>query len=66
MDSTEIQAFFRCARQQLSLSDVETIRIIEGLVDVLIAKKLLLTELPLPARQKLMERQPSQRARRAR
>jgi hypothetical protein len=25
---------------------------------VLIAKKLLLTELPLPARQKLMERQP--------
>lgn len=58
LDAPEIQAFFARARQRLSLSDTETIRVIEDLVDVLIQKKLLLlTDLPVPAQKKLMERQ---------
>jgi hypothetical protein len=58
LDSEEIQAFFGQARQRLSLSDVETIRVIEDVVDVLIRKKLLLlTDLPQAAQKKLMERQ---------
>jgi hypothetical protein len=58
LDSEEIQAFLGQARQRLSLSDVETIRVIEDVVDVLIRKKLLLlTDLPQAAQKKLMERQ---------
>ena len=53
-----IQAFLDRARESLSLSDAETIRVIEDLVDVLIDKKLLvLTDLPQAAQKKLMERQ---------
>lgn len=45
-------------RQSLEVSDVETVRVIEDLVDVLIEKKLLLlTDLPYPAQEKLLERQ---------
>lgn len=58
LNDPEIQAFFARARQQLSHSDTETIRVIEDLVDVLIEKKLLLlTDLPQAAQKKLMERQ---------
>ena len=58
LDSDEIQTFLGQARQRLSLSDVETIRVIEDVVDVLIRKKLLLlTDLPQAAQKKLMERQ---------
>ena len=58
LDSDEIQAFLGQARQRLSLSDGETIRVIEDVVDVLIRKKLLLlTDLPQAAQKKLMERQ---------
>jgi hypothetical protein len=57
-DDPEVIAFLEAARNQLSSSDAETIRVIEDLVDVLIEKKvLLLTDLPQPAQQKLMERQ---------
>jgi hypothetical protein len=58
LDSEEIQAFLGQARQRLSQSDVETIRVIEDVVDVLIRKKLLLlTDLPQAAQKKLLERQ---------
>jgi hypothetical protein len=54
----EIQAFLNTARDHLSSSDSETIRVIEDLIDVMIQKKLiLLTELPQAAQRKLMERQ---------
>jgi len=57
-DHPEVVAFLEAARNQLSSSDAETIRVIEDLVDVLIEKKLLLlTDLPHAAQQKLMERQ---------
>lgn len=58
LSDPDIQAFLARARQQLSHSDTETIRVIEDLVDVLIEKKLLLlTDLPQAAQKKLMERQ---------
>ena len=54
----EVMAFLEAAKDQLSSSDTETIRVIEDLVDLLIQKKLiLLTDLPLAAQQKLSERQ---------
>lgn len=54
----DVQAFLETARDRLSTSDSETIRVIEDIVDVLIQKKLiLLTDLPLAAQQKLSERQ---------
>ena len=54
----EVKAFLESARDHLSSSDSETIRVIEDLVDVLIRKKLLLlTDLPQAAQQKLMNRQ---------
>jgi hypothetical protein len=54
----DVQAFLEAAKSQLSSSDTETIRVIEDLVDVLIAKKvILLTDLPDAAQQKLSERQ---------
>ena len=53
-----MQAFLDAAKNQLSSSDTETIREIEDLVSVLIAKKvILLTDLPDAAQQKLSERQ---------
>jgi 5S rRNA maturation endonuclease (ribonuclease M5) len=54
----DVQAFLDAARNQLSSSDTETIRVIEDIVDVLIQKKvILLTDLPEAAQQKLSERQ---------
>ena len=54
----EVEAFLVAARQQLSLSDVETIRVLEDLIDVMIRKKLiLLTDLPEAAQRKITERQ---------
>ena len=54
----DVRAFLENAREQLSSSDAETIRVIEDLVDVLIQKKLiLLTDLPQAAQQKLSKRQ---------
>lgn len=54
----EVSAFLEAAKDQLSSSDTETIRVIEDLVDLLIQKKLiLLTDLPIAAQQKLSERQ---------
>lgn len=54
----DVRAFLESARQALTSSDSETIRVIEDLVDVLIRKKLiLLTDLPHAAQQKLIARQ---------
>ena len=54
----DVQQFLEAARNQLSSSDSETIRVIEDLVDLLIEKKLILfTDLPRAAQQKLSERQ---------
>jgi len=54
----EVLEFLQNAKNELSSTDSDTIRVIEDLVDVLIRKKLiLLTDLPVPARQKLSERQ---------
>jgi hypothetical protein len=54
----EVQEFLQNAKNELSSSDTDTIRVIEDLVDVLIRKKLiLLTDLPVPAQLKLSERQ---------
>ncbi len=54
----EVLEFLQNAKNELSSSDSDTIRVIEDLVDVLIQKKLiLLTDLPVPAQQKLTERQ---------
>jgi hypothetical protein len=54
----DVRAFLDSARQALTSSDSETIRVIEDLIDVLIQKQLiLLTDLPHPAQQKLTERQ---------
>ncbi len=53
----DVQAFLDSAKQALTTSDSETIRVIEDLVDVLIQKKLiLLTDLPDAAQQKLIAR----------
>ena len=58
LSDPEVQEFLQHAKNELSLSDADTIRVIEDLVDVLIQKKLiLLTDLPVPAQQKLTERQ---------
>lgn len=58
MSHPDVQAFLDAAKNQLSSSDTETIREIEDLVSVLIAKKvILLTDLPDAAQQKLSERQ---------
>ena len=54
----EVLEFLQKAKNELSSSDSDTIRVIEDLVDVLIRKKLiLLTDLPVPAQLKLSERQ---------
>jgi hypothetical protein len=54
----DVQAFLDAARQALTSSDVETIRVIEDLIDVLIQKKIILpTDLPVAAQQKLTARQ---------
>ena len=54
LSDPEVQAFLRAARDQLSSSDSETIRVIEDLVDVLVRKGLLmLTDLPEAAQEKL-------------
>ena len=58
MSDPEVLEFLQRAKNELSSSDVDTIRVIEDLVDVLIQKKIiLLTDLPVPAQQKLTERQ---------
>jgi hypothetical protein len=54
----DVRAFLETARQALTSSDSETIRVIEDLIDVLVQKKLiLLTDLPHAAQMKLTERQ---------
>ena len=54
----EVTAFLEAAKQQLSSSDSETIRVLEDLIELLIRKKLImLTDLPDAARKKLAERQ---------
>jgi hypothetical protein len=54
----DVQEFLESARQALSSSDHQTIRVIEDLIDILIRKKLImLTDLPLAAQQKLADRQ---------
>lgn len=58
LSDPEVLEFLQNAKNELSSSDSDTIRVIEDLVDVLIRKKLiLLTDLPVPAQQKLSERQ---------
>ena len=58
LSDPEVQGFLQHAKNELSSSDADTIRVIEDLVDVLIQKKvILLTDLPVPAQQKLTERQ---------
>ena len=58
LSNPEVLEFLQHAKDELSLSDTDTIRVIEDLVDVLIQKKLiLLTDLPVAAQQKLTERQ---------
>ena len=58
LSDPEVLEFLQNAKNELSSSDSDTIRVIEDLVDVLIRKKLiLLTDLPVPAQQKLTERQ---------
>jgi hypothetical protein len=54
----DVQGFLESARLALSISDSETIRVIEDLIDILIRKKLImLTDLPDAAQQKISERQ---------
>lgn len=58
LSDPEVLEFLQNAKKELSSSDSDTIRVIEDLIDVLIRKKLiLLTDLPVPAQQKLTERQ---------
>jgi len=58
LSDPEVQEFMQRAKDELSSSDTDTIRVIEDLVDVLIQKKLiLLTDLPVRAQQKLIDRQ---------
>lgn len=54
----DVQEFLESARHALSVSDSETIRVIEDLIDILIRKKIImLTDLPDAAQQKISERQ---------
>ena len=58
LSDPEVLQFLQRAKNELSSSDADTIRVIEDLIDVLIQKKLiLLTDLPVPAQQKMTERQ---------
>lgn len=58
LDHPDVRKFLALAKNQLETSDVETIRVIEDLVDLLIQKKIIvLTDLPDAAQQKLMQRQ---------
>lgn len=53
----DVKAFLEGARERLSASDAETVRVIEDVVDVLIKKKVILwTDLPPAAQKKLAER----------
>jgi hypothetical protein len=46
------------AKDLLSSSDAETVRVIEDLIDVLVDRRLImLTDLPVPAQQKIINRQ---------
>ena len=57
LSDPEVLGFLQQAKRELSSTDADTIRVIEDLVDLLVQKKLiLLTDLPLPAQQKLTER----------
>ena len=58
LENPEIQAYLELAKNQLSSSDTETIRVIEDLVELLVEKKLImLTDLPEAAQQKITVRQ---------
>lgn len=53
----DVKAFLTGARERLSASDAETVRVVEDIVDILIKKKLILwTDLPPAAQKKLAER----------
>jgi len=59
-DAPELRAFFNTLEQQDSVfetSDLKLIRVIEDVIDLLIAKNVIcITELPPPVQTKLMER----------
>lgn len=59
-DAPELRAFFNTLDQQESVfetSDLKLIRVIEDVIDLLIAKNVIcITDLPPPVQEKLMER----------
>lgn len=59
-DATELRAFFSMLDQQENVfetSDLKLIRVIEDVIDLLIAKNVIcITDLPPPVQSKLMER----------
>ena len=59
-DAPELRAFFNTLEQQESVfetSDLKLIRVIEDVIDLLIAKNVIcITDLPPPVQTKLMER----------
>ena len=58
IENPDVQAYLELARSELTSSDVETIRVIEDLIDILIEKKLIVfTDLPRAAQIKLTKRQ---------
>jgi len=51
------------AKNLLSSSDAETVRVIEDLIEVLVDRRLImLTDLPVPAQQKIISRQSTRQA----
>lgn len=68
-DHPEVQAYLEqmrriaAAKDLLSSSDTETVRVIEDLIDVLVDRRLImLTDLPAPAQQKIINRQSTRRS----
>lgn len=58
LDYLEQQRRIAAAKNLLSSSDAETVRVIEDLIDVLVDRRLImLTDLPVPAQQKIINRQ---------
>ena len=64
VDNPEVQTYLEqlrrisAAKDLLSSSDAETVRVIEDLIEVLVDRRLImLTDLPVPAQQKIINRQ---------
>jgi hypothetical protein len=64
VDHPDVQAYLEqlrriaAAKDLLSSSDAETVRVIEDLIEVLVDRRLImLTDLPAPAQQKIINRQ---------